>query len=180
MLSPAGLQFYRPILIVGVAIANLLDCVRLGKMDHPKGHDTEACFIISLHSAMNFLHKSCRLCVRIFAQSAHRSLSHSSHYSSSLSVNAPRLCFRPISFDLDLSFSSYYVFIMSPLLIITSFDQSMTLSDISLIQPPPIMLHRAVDARRKVDLITDHDKSCIHVSDFRRQLCDVGGLFFLF
>ncbi len=42
------------------------------------------------------------------------------------------------------------------------------------------MLHRAVDARRKLDLITDHDKSRIQVSYFRRQLRDVGGPLFLF
>ena len=59
LLSPAGPQFYRPILIVEAAIGNLLDYVRLGKLDHPKRHETEARFIISLHSAMNFLHKSC-------------------------------------------------------------------------------------------------------------------------
>ena len=45
------------------------------------------------------------LCYQNFRISAHRSLSHSSHHSPSRSLNAHRLCFRPISFDLDLSFS---------------------------------------------------------------------------
>ena len=46
-------------------------------------------------------------------------------------------------------FPSHYVLSISPLLIVTSFDQSMSLSDISLMRPLPLMLRRAVDARRK-------------------------------
>ena len=69
---------------------------------------------------------------------------------------------------------------MSPLLVVTSFDQSMSLSDLSLIRPPPLMLHCAGDSRRKMDIITNHEILRIQVSDLWSELRNFGVLLFSF
>ena len=114
-----------------------------------------------------------RISCQNFNTSANSSLSYFFNYSSSLHINSPQMCFFcPFFFNLDLSFSQllclhYVTTLYHPIIspIITSFNQSISLSGIFSILSSQFILYCAVNVKKKVDLNTNHHKWHIHISD---------------